>query len=259
MRAPVRRLVLGLSVSIAACGTPKGDPPSVKEPNPLGDGLRIREVQAPGMAPPASANAGSTLSVTSAVVTAIDTFDETSDGKSRGTIYFQDADQALPLGGVSAFSPSFQPANLRLFPGDVVDIHGQYVELHTLGTTVNFGAAFLPQFDKPNVAFRTETTRLPDPVAIDPLDLFDFGKGRRWIGMLVKVTNLQVLAATASKGRVTYPMISAIQNGPAISNELYDLKAGDLADGQTLQSVTGIVTFFFNLKIAPRSAADIVP
>jgi len=57
---------------------------------------------------------------------------------------------------------------------------------------------------------------------------------------------------------VTYPFSSG-QNAPAISNELYDLQPTAYTDGQVLTSVTGIVTFFFNLKIAPRSDSDIVP
>jgi len=83
--------------------------------------------------PPASANAGITQNVSSAVVTAIDTSTRPKDGKSRGTIYLQDEDQTLPLSGVSVFSRPFNRPNLRLFPGDVVDILGKYVELHTLG------------------------------------------------------------------------------------------------------------------------------
>lgn len=237
----------------------------MKDPDPLGNGMRIRDVQAPGAMPPSSANVNATLTVTSAVVTAIDTFDETMDGKSRGTIYLQDEDQALALSGISTFSPTFQPSNLRLFPGDVVDVHGQYVELHKLGTTVDFGANFLPQFDKPNIVFRTETTNLPAPVVVAVSDLYNYATGRKWIGMLVTAKDVTVEGATASKGRVTYvidppngctncPMASA----PAIDNELYDLSATAYGTGTTFKSVTGIVTFFFNLKIAPRSAADLV-
>jgi hypothetical protein len=248
---------------VAACGSRKGDPHSVHDPDPLGQGLRIRDVQAPGtMNPPSSMSKGATVDVSSVVVTAIDTFDETNDGKSRGTIYLQDEDQALPLSGIATFAPSFQPSNLRLFPGDVVDVRSAYVELTTLGSTVDFTktcpACFLPQFDHPAMVFRTETTNLPKPVVIDVLDLFDFTKGRKWAGMLVTIQDVLVPAAVASKGRVTYP-IAPSQNAPAISNELYDLAANPLPEGATLKSVTGVVTFFFNLKIAPRSGADIVP
>lgn len=254
-------------ILLVACGSRKGDPHSVTEPDPLGQGLRIREVQAPGAMPPSSAMANTTVDVTSAVVTGIDTFDETMDGKSRGTIYLQDQDQAVPLTGISTFSPTFQPSSLRLFPGDVVDIHGSYVELHKLGTTVDFGAAFLPQFDKPAITFRTETTSLPAPAMIPVEDLFSFNTGRKWIGMLVTATNITIEGATASKGRVTYlidppancpPTQCPIAGSPAIDNELYDLSATAYGTGTTFKSVTGIVTFFFNLKIAPRSAADLV-
>jgi hypothetical protein len=157
------------------------------------------------------------------------------------------------------FSPSFQPSNLRLFPGDIVDVNGSYVELHKIGATVDFGSNFLPQFDRPNLVFRSETTKLPEPVDIDVLDLFDFTKARRWLGMLVRVKNLQMAKGPfrAPSGRVT-AAISSAQGSPAISNELFDLKEGAFPDGTILKSVTGICTFFFNFKIAPRSEADIV-
>jgi hypothetical protein len=47
------------------------------------------------------------------------------------------------------------------------------------------------------------------------------------------------------------------RNRTTITNELFDLKAGDLVAGARYASVTGIVTFFFNLHLAPRSASDL--
>ena len=45
---------------------------------------------------------------------------------------------------------------------------------------------------------------------------------------------------------------------PKISNELYDLlnEGPALAQGVKLKSVTGIVTYFYGFKIAPRSPDD---
>ena len=267
-RAWVRRSSF-LFLLLAACGS-GGDKPVTPDPNPLGDGMRIRQVQAPGPMPPSSPLANATVRVTSAVVTAIDTFDETRDGKSRGTIYLQDLDKNDPLSGISLFSPSFQPANLRLLAGDVVDVNGQYAEAHTIGSTVDFKANFLAQFVQPTVTFRTETTQLPKPVVIDITDLFDpangFAKARRWMGMLVTVTNLQTYGPPTMNvdktgkptGRVTAPLSPDPKNGPMVSNELWNLPEGYWPDGATLKSVTGVVTFFFNFKIAPRSEADIV-
>jgi hypothetical protein len=45
---------------------------------------------------------------------------------------------------------------------------------------------------------------------------------------------------------------------PSISNELFDLKAlgPPLAKDVTFKAVTGIITYFYGFKIAPRSADD---
>jgi hypothetical protein len=247
------RPVVAASLFLAACGTGAGDAPAPYEPDPLGRGLRIRDVQ-----DPARKLAGSQVSVTSAIVTVVDNFDETKDGRSRGTIYMQDADKAGPYGGISSFAPSFVPANLRLFPGDVVDVSGQYVETKTIGTTVDFKEKFLPQFSMPTIKARTES-KLPDPVLIDIADLLTFDTGRKWIGTLVTVKDLRVQGTpTANGGRVTAAITNDARNGPAISNELFDLKPGAWPEGTQFKSVTGVVTFFFNLKIAPRSEADLV-
>ena len=37
-----------------------------------------------------------------------------------------------------------------------------------------------------------------------------------------------------------------------------EFKAGDAAENQQFASITGVVTYFFNLHVAPRSAADVV-
>jgi hypothetical protein len=196
--------------------------------------------------------------VTSAVVVAVDNFDETKNGASRGTIWLQDVGAPAPYGGISLFSPSFQPANLRLAPGDVVDLEGQYVEQQTIGSTVNFAPNYLPQMVKPAVSFRYEVGT-PEPVDISIDDLKDFSLGRRWIGMLVRVKDIVVENAPVgdakNTGRVTAAFTSD-KNSPALSNELSDLPA--FQAGTRFASITGVVTFFFNLKIAPRSSLDLV-
>ena len=243
-------LLLSLVLGTIACSTRPGDDPSAANPSVLGPGKRLRDIQQPK-----AGFVNLDVLVTSAVVTAVDNFDETGDGKSRGTIYLQDVDKAGPYAGISLFSPSFQPANLRLAPGDVVDLNGQYVEQQTIGTTVNFAPAFLPQLVKPQTTFRYETA-VPKPVEINFDDLNDFNKGRPWIGMLVTIKNVTFEQAPVnSKGRRTAGFTSDKSSG-ALSNELYEFD--DFPSNTTFKSVTGIVTFFFNLKIAPRNAADLV-
>lgn len=254
--------------ALLACSSAKdNDQPATVTPSPLGNGARLRDVQDP------SKNycngqpcAGQNVNVTSVVVTAIDNFDETHNGKSRGTIFVQDADIAGPFAGISMYSPTFVPANLRLAPGDVVNMDGQYVEQKTIGSTINFGAAFLPQMNKPQVTQSFET-QLPKPVVVPLTDLEQFSTGRKWIGMLVTIEDVTVQfapSASDSSGRVTAD-ITSILNGPALNNELWDLQvwngsntSNSFAAGTHFKSITGIVDFFFSLYIAPRSMADLV-
>lgn len=244
---------------VAACSA-KGDPPQDANPSPLGDGMRLRDVQdatknACAGKPCASLN----VKVTSVVVTAVDNFDETQNGKSRGTIFVQDADVAGPYAGVSMYSPTFVPANLRLAPGDVINMSGQYVEQQTIGSTVSFAPNFLPQMNKPQVTASFETQQ-PKPVVIQLSDLMSFSTGRKWIGTLVTIENVTAFAPSAydSTGLRVSANLSSIVNGPAINNELFDLQPGAWKDGTVFKSVTGIVDFFFSLYIAPRSMADLV-
>ncbi len=241
-----------LVVASVACSQRPGDDPVPASPSVLGHGKRLRDVQQPN-----AGYVGKEVLVTSAVVTAVDNFDETGDGKSRGTIWLQDVDVASPYGGISLFAPSFQPANLRLAPGDVVDLDGQYVEQQTIGTTVNFAPFFLPQLVQPATTFRYETA-VPAPVEIQLSDLNTFADGRKWNGMLVTIKNVTVeMAPIADKtGKRRTAAFTSDKNAPAISNELFEFP--DFAAGTTFKSITGIVTFFFNLKIAPRFAADMV-
>ena len=77
------------------------------------------------------------------------------NGKSRGTVYLQDFESTEPYSGISLFQPSYSPSNLRLGPGDVVDLTGTYEENNS--KPVQFPAnEFLIQVTKPQVSFRYE-------------------------------------------------------------------------------------------------------
>lgn len=244
----------------AGCGdrSGSGDPHPDPTANVIGAGMRLKEVQQPG-----GENVGRVVSATAASVLAVDGFDETGDGKSRGTIYVQDYNSQDALSGISLFDAVLVPASLRLAPGDVVDLRGEYAEVTQLGT-FKFPQGFLPQLVRPQTRFRYEGTQ-PVPKEIDLADLEEFGKGRKWVGMLVVVKN--VFAASPvieeSSGRASITLSkelpgSGFSTAPTITNELVPIVKGSIRGGARLESVTGIVTFFSNLHIAPRSGADIV-
>jgi hypothetical protein len=243
-------------LSLTACSSSHGDPPAPGGSTPLGQGLRIRDIGNP--ASPTHPRDGAQVNVTGAALLWIDAFDETQDGKSRGTVFVQDVGSQAPYSGISIFAPAYIPADLRVAPGDVLDFAGQYKEMSSIGSAKFPANQFLIQLSKPVSTFRFEY-RAPDPTVVPLTDLDDFDKGRQWSSMLVTVNDVAIVAAAldSSGKRVTYTLDTAA-NGVAISNELFDLKLDAFPVGTHFKSVTGVVTWFFSYHIAPRSKDDLV-
>src|SRR5215467_10306559 len=110
------------SVALVACsGISPGDAHFDKgSPNTIGDGARIRAITDPSQ--PTHLASGATVKITGASTIIEDNFDETRNGKSRGTVYLQDFASTDPFSGVALFQPTFSPSDLHLGPGDVVDL-----------------------------------------------------------------------------------------------------------------------------------------
>jgi hypothetical protein len=257
--------VLALSTLLAACGASKraGDPflqPNLEatsdcltNPNAAPSLIECqRNPQSASRRDPATTPR---VDVQRAVVVAIDNYDETRDGKARGAVYVQDVSSNRPYAGVSLYRPTLLPSSATPAPGDVFQlVNGQYQENRTIGTTVDFGEKYLPQIAYATGNFAFEYVP-PPPALVSVADLSTWDSGKAYVGMLVKLENVSVPRWTNDgKGRVT-GALGAGRDAPAISNELIDVEAA--AQGRTsFKSVTGVVTFFFNLKVAPRSAAD---
>ena len=269
-------LVLAGAALLAGCsGTGNGgtgDPPSEPSSSKLGNGSRLSELLGPATwfeagntdSEGCDAPADRTVYVTGVTVVAIDRYDETSEGQ-LGNYYVQDTSlEPAPFSGVTVFAPSFSPPDLRLAEGDVVDMNGALMEF--LGpSSGKFGdCKTLPEVGG-TLSFRLENgTRVPAVISID--DLKSYEAARQWLGMLVRLENVRIAAAgSGSGGRYTAPLdVGAgvpASDVPKISNELYDLE-GDgppLAGPQDFKSITGVVTYFYGFKIAPRSPDDFEP
>jgi hypothetical protein len=281
-----RALVIFLGVVAAGCELTGdggvGDPVSTPPADVFGTGKRVHDVVGPADDWYEPGNIDSSgckfpknrpIGLTGQVIVAIDRFDETGDG-ATGNIYVQDAaattDPPTPYSGITVFDPAFTPPDLRVFDGDVVDTFGNLQEFS--GPTGSpFGdCRTLPEVGG-TMTFRFDGF-VPAPMTIVGANggtprwdgVKGYANARQWIGSLVRIEGV-ILAEDGvedSNGRMSIAMdmgggISA-DDVISISNELFDLQGSglDLATGTTYKSVTGVMTYFFGFKIAPRSVED---
>ena len=267
--AVMRRIAAAAAcLSLVACGpsTRAGDPPSVFSPGDGPDCMKVSTVAPDRIicqrnpASPSRRSVGDPaalprIDVPRAVVTAIDTYDETADGKARGAVFVQDVGSNTPYSGVSLYRPTLLPASATPAPGDVFALTGgEYQETRTIGTTVDFKEKFLPQLSYATGNFVFEYVA-PPPAEVTAESLNTFTTGNPYIGMLVKLRNVTVAGwNNDGKGRLTGALGEG-REAAQISNELMDVASG-VGSRTSFKSVTGVVTFFFTLKVAPRSMND---
>ncbi|MFO0591801.1 MAG: hypothetical protein U0441_29910 [Polyangiaceae bacterium] len=268
---------------LAACNNFQGggDTPSKPTKSVLGNGDRISDVMGPatwfdaknGMSVNCASPAEEDVYVTGVSIMAVDRFDEVADG-ALGNVYVQDTkDNPGEFEGMTVFDPGYSPPDLRVARGDVLDILGVYSEF--MGPTSGlFGKCkSLPEISG-TATFRFEGSTTPAK-KIALADIYGYAKARRYLGMLVTIENVTIGADPVSSnsalptgGRYTTDLDHSnidttgvdVGDYPKISNELYDvLNDGPvLAKGDKFKSITGIITYFYGFKIAPRSPEDFV-
>jgi len=284
------RLTMAMRVALAgvcsaavlsACGGTadggEGDLPSEPRADRYGDGARLVEV----LGPATWFNAENTesvdceipndrpIQVTGQTIIAIDKFDETGTG-SLGNIYVQDSNlNPVAYSGITVFDPSFTPPDLRLTPGDVVDTLGAMQEFPGPNSATFGLCKTLPEIGG-TMAFRYENgPRVPLTVVAAGggpgrwTPLTNYQDARQYLGMLVRVEDVTIDGDPyASNGRYTADIAVGggvpFEDVPEISNELFDLERDGppVSDGAHFTAVTGVLTYFFSFRIAPRSADD---
>jgi hypothetical protein len=252
----------GLSSALGCSDGGRGDSVPSRLADIAGDGERLAKLNDPANPRPPE---GRDLSVTGVTVIAVDGYDETRDGSSSGNLYAQDLDGTpAPYSGITVFGPSFSPPALRVAPGDVVDAFGRYVEFPGPSSSPFNPGETLPELVGPTLSLRFEGD-LPAPLVIDVKELANYATGRRYIGMLVRVEGVTLSddPFTSSSGRysVSFDVGPGVELRaiPKLSNALFDLAASGkpLARGARFASITGVVQYFYNFSIAPRSAEDL--
>lgn len=285
MERPIFHGVLLFAAALAALsagcgGGGGGDPFSEPTASILGSGSRISDFMGPaGWLDPTDKDSAScsfpadeTVDITGVTVTAVDRFDEVADG-ALGNLYVQDTtSEPGEYEGMTVFDPAFTPPDLRVAPGDVLDFFGVYTEFP--GPSVGyFGKCkSLPEVSGAGT-FRFEGSVVP-PKKVKLADILDYEGARPYLGMLVTLENVAAGADPASSdeslptgGRYTIDLdrtgldTTGLDPGdfPKISNELYDIlqEGPPLAKGTQIKRLTGVLTYFYGFKVAPRSSADI--
>lgn len=258
---------------LGACGGGDGDQPTKPLANELGSCGRLSKTIKPAtwLDPTDSMSAqcsaiprDRTVCLSGLTVVAIDTFDETGDGKSSGNFYVQDtSDDPLPFSGVTLYRPSFSPPDLRLAEGDVVDFLGTYMEFNGPSTFKFSYCRTLPELSGA-LTFRFDNNQPLTPKVIPIEDLKSYETGRPHLGTLVKLVDVQLGAegASGSSGRYAAKLevgaIKDVADVPTVTNELYDIKGQGpmLPGGAKFKSITGVVTYFAGFHVSPRSLAD---
>ncbi len=266
---------LTLLASLAAAGctneasTEPGDKPAdAGAPTALGSGLRIAEINSPGSSVRPVPNQENVY-VTGAQFIVEDTYAETGLASSVGSIYVEDVRgpgvAAIPYSGIELYKTTFEPASLVLAPGDVIDFTGEYQE-YDGPSSFSFGGKYQPEMYEPIATFRFDYSP-PTPTIIPISDLTSWNTGYQWMSMLVTVNDTYGGTFTEDgTGRCgVYLTSNTGQSGVYMDNELFNLPCtapqfGPDAGAGTVHftSVTGIVTYFGNFTLSPRSAADIV-
>lgn len=261
------------AVFLGACGGGEGDQPTKPLANELGGCGRLAKTIKPATwVDPADSLSkhcsaiprDRTVCLSGLTVVAIDTFDETGDGKSSGNYYVADtSDDPLPYSGVTLYRPSFSPPDLRLAEGDVVDFLGTFMEFNG-PSTFQFGyCRTLPELSGA-LTFRFDNNQPLTPKVIPIEELKSYESGRPHLGTLVKVVDVQLNSdgASASGGRYSSKLavgaISDVADIPTVTNELFDMEGlgPKMPPNAKFKSITGVVTYFGGFHISPRSAAD---
>lgn len=279
LRAPcLLRLAFALALATvtAGCGSDGGggDPPTKPAATEFGSCSRLADVIGPASAwldPLNTMSDGCSkvppderVCVSGATLIAIDRFDETGRN-AVGNYYVEDTEEDADYSGVTVFAPAFSPPDLRLAEGDVIDMIGLRTEF--IGPTVGRfgGCRTLPELTG-TLSFRFDGNRPFPPKVIPVSELKSYDSARKHLGKLVTIENVKLSSdGTNSGGRFTAELdvgggVDAA-DVPKISNELFDVenKGPPLRTDGTFSSITGVVTYFYGFKIAPRSAADFVP
>ena len=195
---------------------------------------------------------GTAVTLRDVVVVAVDAY-----GGRAGGIYVQEPEGGA-FSGVFVFVSGSEAAGL--VAGDVVDIEGGVKDEFALDSDDTDRT--LTEVSAPDggaiAVTKTGTGDIPEPATLDPWDLAaDDAESEKWEGVLVRFENVRVNSAPRGVSSTDTTLQEMVVTGPyAVQSALVGLDG--IVAGDCYSSIVGIGDYFFNYKILPRSADDLV-
>jgi hypothetical protein len=200
---------------------------------------------------------GAPVTIRGVVVTAIDRF-----GGTQGGVYVSE-----PAGGAysGVFVYNADTTDVdALEVGDLVDVEGGIVDEFALKSDTSGRALteIVPPMGGTISITRVGTGQVPAATLVDPvLAASDVMEAEKWEGVLIRFENVSVLGNIDPINEADLFFQYQI-SGPYLMDSsltsLGDLTTPAYVRGDCLASITGLGTYFFNDKILPRDAADLV-
>jgi hypothetical protein len=262
-------LIAVLSLSILACGRSDDDntnPDANGSGSGNGSSVTIQQVQSDDMAP------GTAVALANVVVTAIDEF-----GAKTGDIWVEEMG-----GGKRSGVHVFKAANadvMMLTVGDVINLKGAIKsEFALTGSNADTSGRTVTELEPASggaiVITKTGQTATITPDKVDALaigQMYDStmsatGGGTAfsnawedWEGVLIELDN--VAAAGAPKGFGTTPFAAdaysfGITGVAKAEGTMTDLTMSNIARATCFSAMTGVVDYFYDYLVLPRSSAD---
>jgi len=230
-----------------------------------GDGpsgaVKIQDVQNDQMAP------GTPVSLSGVIVTAIDSF-----GAKTGDIWVEEPEGGA-FSGIHIFGvPATAVGQLQI--GDIVDVSGAVKDEFALtaDTTGRTETELKAAMGGMITVTKTGTGTVPAPQVVDALmigQISDADMGgpmfsaewEKWEGVLVTVNNVSAVSAVKSFGS-TMPTPAdnysfGITGVAKVEGSLTDITMSGIQRDTCMASVTGVVDYFFDYLVLPRSSTDI--
>lgn len=251
----MRRLLLACTAALVglSCSSGGGDYNNIYErPKPLGTPIADQSK------PETRLKDGDTIRASGVVVIAIDTYDE-NNGGSVGDIFVQDPVQTgakgTPWSGLRLYRPTKNPPDLTLAPGQGVDLVGEYQAFAGPPGSPFSDGILVPQAANAALTLTYEGSP-PVPIELTWDDLKDPKTALQYASRLVTVKNVEVVGGFS--GSRPEAAIFSPDKVLTLASKFFPVhEMPEITPGTTVKQITGVLDYFYSMKLCPRSRADI--